>query len=142
VCPATEQRFFGWRLHIIYSLDGLPVAFDLLPARYHDLTAIHELTANLAPGTRVLGDKGYHCLADEASIYASTGVRLVPTRKKNMQPHRWTDEYDLRRYRTRAETFNSQLVNMGIQRLHARSHAGFELKVFALLAALAFVNLL
>ena len=92
MCPATEQRFFGWRLHIIDSLDGLPVAFDLLSARYHDLPAVHELTANFAPGKRVLGD--------EASIDSSTGVRFVPTRKKNMQPHRWADEYDLRRYRT------------------------------------------
>jgi hypothetical protein len=142
VCPATEQRFFGWRLHIVYSLDGIPVSFDLLPARYHDLTSIHELTFELPSQSRVLGDKGYNCLAEEATIQAATGVRLIPTRKKNMQPHDWADDYDLRHYRTRAETFNSQLVNMGIQHLHARSHAGFELKVLASLAALAFVNLL
>lgn len=140
-CLAKDERFFGWRLHLVYTLDGIPVAFDLIPARYHDLTAIHELTVGLPVGARVLADKGYNCLAEEASILADTGVRLIPSRKKNMTPHRWADEYDLRQYRLRAETFNSQLVNMGIQRLHARTHSGFELKVRASLLALTFINL-
>src|SRR5690606_32456544 len=78
VCPATEQRFFGWRLHIIDSLDGLPVAFDLLSARYHDLTAVHELTANLAPGTRVLGD--------EASIDAAPVFGSSPPARRTCNP--------------------------------------------------------
>ena len=141
VCPATEQRFFGWRLHILYSLDGIPVSYDLVPARYHDLTAIHELTFGLAANARVLGDKGFNSGADETSIRDATGVRLVPKRKQNMQPHRWADEYDLRHYRRRAETFHSQLVKMGLQQLHARTQAGVELKLVASLLALTFLNL-
>lgn len=138
---AKNERFFGWRLHLVYTLDGLPAAFELLPARYHDLTPIHELTGVLPNGACVYADKGYNCLAEEATILADTGVRLIPTRKKNMKPHTWADDYDLRQYRQRAETFNSQLVAMGIQRLHAPSHPGFSLKLSASLLALTFLNL-
>jgi hypothetical protein len=106
-CPAKDERFFGWRLHLIYTLEGIPVAFELIPGRYHDLTAIHELTFVLPTGARVLADKGYNCWMEEASILADTGVRLIPSRKKNMRPHAWADDYDLRQYRQRAETFNS-----------------------------------
>jgi hypothetical protein len=47
-------------------------------------------------------------------------------------------DVDLRHYRFRIESFNSQLVNMGIQRLHARTSAGFDRKIQASLLALAF----
>lgn len=141
ICVAKDQRFFGWRLHIIYSLEGVPVSYDLVPARMHDLTAIHELTAHLPAGARVLGDKAFICHEEQRSILAATGVRLVPKYKKNMPAQSWADDYDLRHFRIRAETFNSQLVNMGIQNLHARTQAGFELKVTASLLALTFINL-
>jgi len=37
-CAAKREKFFGWRLHLIRSTDGIPVAFDLLPAAQQDLT--------------------------------------------------------------------------------------------------------
>jgi hypothetical protein len=40
------------------------------------------------------------------------------------------------------ETINSQLESMGIERLHARTNLGFEIKVHASLLALAFKNLI
>lgn len=140
-CAAKKEKFFGWRLHLVCTPAGLPAAFVLLPAAYHDLTPIHELTVELPTGACVYTDKGYNSAADEASILRETGVRLIPTRKKNMTPHDWADEYDLRRYRRRIETINSQLESMGLERLHVRTNLGFEIKVHASLLALAFTNL-
>ena len=31
-CAAKKEKFFGWRLHLICTADGIPVASDLLPA--------------------------------------------------------------------------------------------------------------
>jgi len=140
-CAAKQEKFFGWRLHLVCNADGLPVAFDLLPAAYHDLTPVHELTVNLPGGACVYADKGYNSAPVEASILDDTGVRLVPIRKRNMKPHQWADEYDLRCYRRLIETVGSQLESMGIERLHARTNLGFEVKVHASLLALAFTNL-
>jgi hypothetical protein len=65
-----------------------------------------------------LGDKAYNSAADEASILAETGVRLLPIRKANMAPHAWfLDEVELRQYRHTIETVNSQLEKMGVERL-------------------------
>jgi hypothetical protein len=140
-CPAKQEKLFGWRLHLVCTPEGLPVAFDLLPAAHHDLTPIHELTYTLPSGACVYTDKGYNCLPEEASILVETGVRLIPLRKHTMQPHDWVDEYDLRLYRRRIESVNSQLESMGIERLHARTNLGFEIKTHASLLALAFTNL-
>jgi hypothetical protein len=48
----------------------------------------------------------------------------------------WADEYDLRLYRKRIETVNSQLESLGLQHLRARTNEGFDIKVHASLIAL------
>jgi hypothetical protein len=140
-CPAKKEKFFGWRLHLICTPEGVPVSFTLLPAAFHDLTPIHELTVSLPSGASVFGDKGYISEPDAATILADTGVRLVSIRRRNMEPNSWDDEMDLNRYRKTIETVNSQGEKMGMQRLHARTNLGFEIKVHASLFALACTNL-
>ncbi len=139
-CAAKREKFFGWRLHLICTLDGVPVAFELLPAALHDLTPVHELTVGLPNDAGVYGDKAYNSARDEASILADTRVRLVPQRKANMRPNLWADKLVLRHQRQRIETLNSQFEKMGLQRLHARTNAGFELKVQASVLALMCAN--
>jgi len=141
-CAAKREKFFGWRLHLICTADGVPVSFDLLPAGEQDLTPIHELTFILPDGATVFGDKGYVSDPDAASILAACGVRFVAIRRRNMSPNSWADEYDLRLYRKRIETVYSQLEAMGMQQLHARTNHGFDLKSWASLLALAFTNIL
>jgi hypothetical protein len=141
-CAAKKEKFFGWRLHLICTPEGVPVSFSMLPGSLHDLSAVHELTYGLPEGARVFGDKAFNSLADETSMVEETGVRLIPIRKANMEPHAWfLDELELREYRHTIETANSQLEKMGIERLHARTNPGLDLKVHASLIALTITNL-
>ena len=137
-CAPKKEKFFGWRLHLVCTPQGLPVSFSLRPAALHDLTPLHELLWELPAGAKVLGDKGYNSAPDEASILADTGVRLIPIRKDNMEQHTWLDREALRLYRHSIETVNSQLEKMGIERIYARTNPGFEIKVFSVLLALCF----
>lgn len=139
-CAAKKERFFGWRLHLVCTADGLPVAFEILPAAFHDLTPIHELTFELPAGVTLFADKAYNTLAEETAIWEEIGVRLLPIRRKNMKQHHWMDQWDLGEYRHTIETANSQLEKMGIERLYARTNAGFDIKVHASLLALACSN--
>jgi len=139
-CAAKEEKFFGWRLHLIVTPDGIPVSFDLLPASYHDLTPLHELMERLPSGATVYADKGYTSANDEAWIEGETGIRLVPRRKRNMAPNTLAETFGLQRYRGRIETVNSQLAAWGVQRLHARTHEGWLCKVVASGFALFCVN--
>jgi hypothetical protein len=134
-CAAKKEKFFGWRLHLICTPSGVPVSFELLPAAFHDLTPIYEISVNLPAGATLYGDKAYNCAPAEA-VLAADLVRLIPIRRSNMPPHDWADEYDLRLYRKSIETVNSQLASMGIEHLRARTNEGFEIKVHASLIAL------
>lgn len=140
-CAAKKEKFFGWRLHLICDPCGIPVAFDCLPASEHDLTPLHELTANLPHGAAVFGDKAYIAADDARTILEEVGVRVLAIPRKNMPRNSWADEYDMRLYRKRIETVYSQLEKMGVQRLHARTNIGFESKTWASLLALALTNI-
>jgi hypothetical protein len=140
-CAAKQERFFGWRLHLVCTTDGLPVAFTLLPGGWHDLTPIHELTVALPEGAWVYGDKAYNSAPDEAVIRATGGGVLVPLHKDNMAPNTRAEQCGLRTFRHAIETVNSQLAAMGLAHLHVRSVAGLEIKVHASLLALACLNI-
>ncbi len=139
-CAAKREKFFGWRLHLVCTTGGVPVAFDLLPGALHDLTPIHELCHGLPDEATVYGDKGYNAAPDEATILAETGVRLVPIRRANMRPNDWADKLALRAHRKRIEALFSQLEAMGVQRLRARTNPGLELKLHAALLADTLTN--
>lgn len=135
-CAAKDEKFFGWRLHLICTPAGLPVNFTLLPAAWHDLTPIYELSYELPPQAALFGDKAYND-AEAESLLAEAQLRLIPIRRKNMkQQHDWADTYDLRLYRKTIETVNSQLESMALERLRARTNEGFFIKVHASLIAL------
>jgi hypothetical protein len=141
-CAAKREKFFGWRLHLVCTARGVPVAFEVLPASLHDLTPLHELAYSLPEGANLFGDKGYLSADDTLTILEESGVRLVTPKRTNMAPNRWADDYDLTLYRKCIETVYSQCEAMGLQRLHARTNTGFDLKVWASLLALAFTNIL
>lgn len=139
-CAAKEEKFFGWRLHLVVTPQGIPVSFDLLPASLHDLTPVHDLAQRLPTGVTVYGDKAYNSTEDEAWIDGETGIRLIPRRRENMVPNTDEEQAGLRRYRGRVETANSQLAAWGVQRLQARTHEGWLIKVLASLFALLCIN--
>jgi hypothetical protein len=114
----------------------------MLPASLHGLTPVHELVERVPGGAWLYGDKAYNSAAAEAMIAGETGVRLVPIRRANMAPNPIDEREGLRRYRKGIESVNGQLAAWGIQRLHARTHEGFVLKVLASLFALLCVNAL
>jgi len=140
-CAAKKDKVFGWRLHLVCTTDGLPVAFTLLPGGWHALTPLHELTVELPDGAWVYGDKAYNSAPDEAVIRASGGGVLVPLHKDNMVPNTRAEQCGLRTFRLAIETVNSQLTAMGLAHLHVRSVAGLEIKVHASLLALTCLNL-
>jgi Transposase DDE domain len=140
-CAAKKEKFFGWRLHLVCTTAGLPVACTLLPGGWHDLTPVHELTVELPAGAWVYGDKAYNSTPDEAVIRTTGGGVLVPLHKDNMAPNTRAEQCGLRTFRLVIETVNSQLAAMGLNHLHVRSVAGLQIKVHASLLALACLNL-
>jgi DDE family transposase len=121
-------------------IHGIPIAFELLPARWDELVPVQHLLADLPEGASILADKGYISQYDELLVYLNGNVRLIPKYRKNMRGNSLEDSKLIKDHRSMIETVNSQLEKMGLQRLHARSNEGVALKTLASLVALAFAN--
>ena len=141
-CAAKHERYFGWQLHLVCDAQGVPVAFEVLPAAWDELVPIQHLLAELPEGSQVVADKGYVSQKDELLAYVAGRVRLIPKYRRNMRGNSREDARLIREHRSMIETVNSQLEKMGLQRLHARTTSGVALKVLASLIALALTNVL
>ena len=86
-CASHSRYFWGLRLHLVCTLQGLPVAFALTGAKADErevlagmLAAGPDLLA-ARPGQILIGDKNYYGAVFESAM-AETGIRLLrPTRK-------------------------------------------------------------
>jgi hypothetical protein len=145
-CIAKKWHFYGWRLHLVCTQDRVPVSFQLLPASWHDLTPVYDLTTRLPEGASVYADKAYVSADVKEELMTNVGelplIQMVTYKRANMKVQNTQEErWWLKKYRGRIETANSQLENMGIQRLHARTNQGLTIKVLSSLLALACTNL-
>lgn len=57
-CASKREKFFGFRLYLVCTPEGLPVSFAVVAGGYHDLTPLHELTLALPLGACVFGEMG------------------------------------------------------------------------------------
>ena len=135
-CASKKEHFFGWHLHLVCDAYGVPVSFDLLPARWDELVPLQHLIEPLGTGAKVVADKGYISQKDQLMAWTDGIAKF----RKNMRGNSPEDAQLIADHRSMIETVNSQLEKMGLQRLHARTNVGFAVKVLASLVALAFTN--
>jgi hypothetical protein len=85
-CRSHSRWFWGFRLYLLCSPDGLPVGFELAPANAPErLVAAELLERAIQPGQIVVGDKGFAGAAFEAHV-AALGARFLRPDRKDERP--------------------------------------------------------
>lgn len=141
-CASKREFYFGWQLHLVCDAAGVPVTFELLPAKWNELTLVQDLLSPLPASSSVVADKGYISDQDQQLSSINGYVRFIPKQRCNMTGNTPEDAALSRTHCSRIETVNGQLEKMGLQRFHARTNPGFALKVLASLLELTFTNAL
>ena len=139
-CASKDEHCFGWQLHLVCDAHGIPVSFDLLPARWDELNPLQHLLAPLPEGSQVVADKGSISDRDQQLAYIYGDIRLIPKQRRNMAGNTPEDARLIGEFRPAIETLFSQLEKMGVQRLHARTNDGIAVKILASLLAVTFSN--
>jgi hypothetical protein len=128
---ASKRRYFyGVRLHILATSDGIPVEMVFFPGAPHDSNALFELPFHLPKGSEIYSDSAYTNYSIEDYLQQIDAITLSPQRKKNSlrwdePPIRWYKDYT----RKRIETVFSQITNFFPKHIHAVTLDGFLLKV-------------
>lgn len=138
--PGKQQYFYGVRIQVIVTEDGLPVEVCFMPGSANDAEAIGRLLWDFDEGDKIYDDSAYTSYVFE-DIAREAGIDIQTIRKRN---HKRKDEpwinYLKHHYRKRIETTFSGITDYLPRALHCVTTKGFFLKALLFLMAYQFDN--
>lgn len=135
-CVTKKQTIFGYRLHLLITMSGLILDFELTAANCSDLEAGFELLSEHTE-LEVLGDKGYISAAKAADLLEFNRI-LLRTIPRSNQKKQISDTFKHlhNAIRQLIETVNSQLSGqLGIEKNYAHTFWGLCTRLYCKLTA-------
>ncbi len=131
-----KATIFGYKLHLLVTLNGLILDFELAPASASDLAVGFELLSEHADLT-VIGDKGYISADKAAELWQNNHLQLLTLPRRNQK--RQMPKQLKRLYNSIhqiVETVNGQLTEQfNIETNHAHSFWGLCARLYTKLTA-------
>jgi hypothetical protein len=134
--PSKKQTIFGYRLHLLITLGGVILDFELAPANATDLEVGFELLMEHTD-LEVLGDKGYISAEKADELWRANRLRLrtLPRRNQKEQVSR-EEQRMFNAVRQLIETVNGQLTEQfHIEINHAHTFYGLRARLYTKLTA-------
>ena len=133
---SKKQTIYGYTLHLLVTVGGVILDFELAPANEADLVVGAELLAEHTDLT-VYGDKAYISAQVAAELLERNRVRLITERKRNQAGHLPPGvQARITAARQIIETVNEQLTEQfNIERNHAHSFWGLCARLYSKLTA-------
>lgn len=133
---SKKETIYGYKLHLLITLGGLILDFELAPANAADGMVGFELLAEHTDLT-VIGDKAYINAKQTEELWRTNRIRLQTLPKRNQKQHLAPEAKRLiNRVRQIIETVNGQLAEQfNIERNHARTFWGLCTRLYAKLTA-------
>jgi hypothetical protein len=136
VITSKKEYFFGVRVQVITTINGLPVEFAILPGACADIQGLAELPLDFPAGTEIAADSAYTEYLWEDHLLETDKIKLLVARKKNSKR---VDEPRLKDYkfwlRHQIETSIGEVEKLFPKKIHATNLNGFLLKTALFLFA-------
>ena len=134
--PSKKETIFGYKLHLLITLSGLILDFELAPANVTDLEVGFELL-NEHTDLEVLGDKGYISAEKAAELFEMNRLRLQTLPRSNQKKQRSPAiKHLFNAVRQIIETVNGQLSEQfNIETNHAHTFWGLCTRLYTKLTA-------
>ncbi|MFD2783919.1 IS982 family transposase [Hymenobacter rubripertinctus] len=124
------RYFYGFKVQLLMTHDGLPVEFYFHAGSEADLTGLKALDPQLPEGSVVYADAAYTDYALEEAWYEAEQVALMVDRRKNSKrPHEPWQNFLIQHFRKGVETTISQITERFPKSIHAVTAQGFALKL-------------
>jgi hypothetical protein len=133
---SKKETIFGYKLHLLITLNGLILDFELAPANAPDLKVGAELLTSHT-NLDVVGDKGYISAKMAAQLLRQNNIRLLtlPRRNQKRQLPEVVERL-INSVRQIIETVNGQLAGQfNIERTYAHSFWGLCARLYTKLTA-------
>jgi hypothetical protein len=134
---ASKRRYFyGVRVQVMVTVEGLPVEFCILPGSLADVAALAHLPLALPAGAEVATDAAYTFYEWEDVLAEREQIRLLVGRRCNSKRRDVPSMHDYKQWlRRRIETVFGEITKLFPKKIHATTLAGFILKISLFLFA-------
>ncbi|NOZ05249.1 MAG: IS982 family transposase [Chloroflexi bacterium] len=134
--PSKKQTIFGYKLHLLVTMNGVILDFALAPANATDLHVGVDLLSKHTDLT-VLGDKAYISASEAAQLWQYNRIRLQTLPRRNQKKQLPAKVRRLfNSLRQLIETVNNQLSEQfNIETNHAHTFWGLCTRLHSKLAA-------
>ena len=136
VISSKRRYFYGVRVQLIVTSDGIPLEFCVLPGGCSDLQGLAELALDLPENAELFVDAGYNFYEWEDYLQETKELRLQVPRKTNSKRERepWLEicKSLVRKY---IETTIGEISKLFPKKIHATNLNGFILKIALFLFA-------
>jgi hypothetical protein len=130
-CASRQMHYFGYKLVMLTTLDGIPLLYELVPANWDERDAA-DVVVHHVRDCDIFGDKGFIGADWQTTLHHQTGNRLW-TAKRTNQADQNPPEFDylLCHVRERIEGVFHRLQNTGrnLERLLAKTVHGLCTRV-------------
>ncbi len=143
-CASRHLRYFGYKLVMISTVDGIPLCYELTAANTDERQAA-ETVLDYIKNVVVIADKGFLGADWQARIQEETGNKILTPRRKNQKIQHGPDyERQLNRLRERIEGVFHELQNTGrnLERLLAKTVDGLATRLITKITAHLFKRIL
>jgi hypothetical protein len=140
---ASKRRYFyGFRVQVITTEDGLPVDFHIYAGSFADVTAWQSMNIDLPAGSQLYADSAYTDYQIEDLLAECEQVHLLSVRRSNSKrPDSPALAFLKKHFRQRIETSFSLMKAAFPAHIHAVTVEGFLLKVTLFIIGFTFDNL-
>lgn len=134
---ASKRRYFyGVRVQVVVTVQGLPVEFCILPGNFSDISGLAHLPLALPAGAEVAADAAYTFYEWEEVLAERERIGLMVGRKRNSRRRDVPAMHDYKQWlRRRIETVFGEITKLFPKKIHATTLAGFTLKISLFLFA-------
>lgn len=133
---SKRRYFYGVKVQLLTTSDGIPVEFCILPGGCADLQGLAELALDLPKAAQLFVDAGYNFYEWEDYLAAVENLRWQVPRKANSKRARepWLEIHKslMRKY---IETTIGEIQKLFPKKIHATNLNGFLLKIALFLFA-------
>ena len=133
---SKREYFYGFKVQIITTADGIPIELFITAGSFHDVTAFEAMNIDLPAGSDLYADSAYSNYELEDYYKELEQIHLLVSRKSNSKRAEHPAlEYIKKVMRKRIEITFSEITAFFPRKIHAVTAQGFILKVILFIFA-------
>jgi hypothetical protein len=131
-----NKYYFGFKIQLLITEKGWPVASSLYPASCHDSQALQAINELHRTDFELIGDRGFISTPMKQTLFDDLKIRLITPLRTNMTKtvNEWTTAHRYKRKRIET-TFSQLLDQFNLRKNYAKTLDGLLTRVVTKIAA-------